>query len=131
VSVAVVITLAAGAFVIGFVERSPSHSENRYQAIFHDAGGLDRGNDVTLDGRRIGGVSAVSLLDGNAVVTFAVDASQRLGMLTTAAILPETVRETTALVLSSVGSACCNRVASSPCNGLAPICHPEVPQTFR
>jgi phospholipid/cholesterol/gamma-HCH transport system substrate-binding protein len=99
-----VVVLIAGASAIGFAERSPSHAGTRYHAIFYDAGGLDPGNDVTLRGRRIGEVSAVSLLDGNAMVTFAVDVDQRLGMLTTAAIRPETATETTALVLHSAGS---------------------------
>jgi ABC-type transporter Mla subunit MlaD len=101
--VAVAIALSVGAVAIGFAESSPSQANHRYHAIFHDAGGLDPGNEVTLFGKRVGEVSAVSLSDGNAVVTFAVNTDQRLGKLTTAAIRAETATATTALMLQSVG----------------------------
>ena len=57
-----------------------------YQAVFAEAGGIAAGNDVRISGVKVGSVSEVSLDDGDAVVTFVVDAKGLLGQDSTAHI---------------------------------------------
>ncbi|APE18903.1 mammalian cell entry protein [Mycobacterium sp. WY10] len=63
----------------------------RYQAVFPEAGGLVTGNDVLVSGIKVGTVSDVSLLRGDALVTFTVDGTVHLGSQTTAHIKTGTV----------------------------------------
>ncbi|MCV7347032.1 MCE family protein [Mycolicibacterium rhodesiae] len=63
----------------------------RYQAVFPEAGGLVAGNDVVVSGIKVGSVSSVTLLRGDALVTFTVDGTVHLGSQTTAHIKTGTV----------------------------------------
>lgn len=63
----------------------------RYQAVFAEAGGLVAGNDVVVSGIKVGTVSRVSLVRGDALVTFTVDGTVHLGSQTTAHIKTGTV----------------------------------------
>jgi phospholipid/cholesterol/gamma-HCH transport system substrate-binding protein len=58
----------------------------RYKAVFTNASGLQSGDTVRIAGVETGRVNAVSLVRGRAVVTFSVDASQRLTTTTRAEI---------------------------------------------
>lgn len=58
----------------------------RYQALFAQAGGLVSGNDVTISGIKVGTVADVVLDDGQALVSFGVDATIALGTDTRAHI---------------------------------------------
>jgi phospholipid/cholesterol/gamma-HCH transport system substrate-binding protein len=58
----------------------------RYQALFAEAGGIATGNNVLVSGIKVGAVTDVALSDGDALVTFSVDAKIRLGSQTTAHI---------------------------------------------
>ncbi|MFD0364741.1 MCE family protein [Nocardia sp. GCM10030253] len=51
----------------------------RYEAIFTEAGGLRVGDDVVVSGAKAGRVAKVALRDGDARVTFTLDAKVRLG----------------------------------------------------
>ncbi|TDO16877.1 phospholipid/cholesterol/gamma-HCH transport system substrate-binding protein [Mycobacterium sp. BK086] len=63
----------------------------RYQAVFGEAGGLAAGNDVVISGIKVGTVSAISLMRGDALVTFTIDGTVHLGSQTTAHIKTGTV----------------------------------------
>ncbi|MDZ4270159.1 MAG: MCE family protein [Mycobacterium sp.] len=75
----------------------------RYQAVFADLSGLAVGNDVTVSGMKLGKVTAVSLQDPNALVTFTVDSSTALGSKTTAHIRTGTLLGQRNLTLESAG----------------------------
>ena len=75
----------------------------RYQAVFTDASGLAVGNDVTVSGMKLGTVTAVSLQDPNALVTFTVDGRTALGAQTTAHIRTGTLLGQRTLTLESAG----------------------------
>jgi len=62
-----------------------------YTAVFGDAGGLQTGNDVRLNGARVGKVDNVRLDDDHVDVDFTVTHVGRLGLATRAAIKAETV----------------------------------------
>lgn len=79
-------------------------SSIRYQALFAEAGGLAAGNDVTVSGVKVGIVSDVSLRDGEALVTFAVDSKTQLGSDTAAHIRTGTLLGERVLTLESAGS---------------------------
>jgi phospholipid/cholesterol/gamma-HCH transport system substrate-binding protein len=79
-------------------------SSVRYQALFTEAGGLARGNDVTVSGTKVGTVSDVSLRNGEALVTFAIDSRIRLGSNTSAHIRTGTLLGERVLTLESAGS---------------------------
>jgi phospholipid/cholesterol/gamma-HCH transport system substrate-binding protein len=76
----------------------------RYQALFAEAGGLAAGDKVMISGVQVGTVSAVSLDDGNAKVSFAVDAKVHLGAQTTAHIRTGTLLGARILTLEPAGS---------------------------
>lgn len=76
----------------------------RYQALFSEAGGLKRGDDVTVSGIKVGSVSKVSLKHGDVLVTFAVEGNVVLRGQTTAHIRTSTLLGTRALTLESAGS---------------------------
>lgn len=101
-----VVTVVLTAIVVAFAvtERTPVRAEDRYNAVFHDVGGLAVGSDVTLDDARIGTVSALSRSGGNTVVTFIVDAHQRIGSRAAARIRAESRTQITALALRSAGN---------------------------
>jgi phospholipid/cholesterol/gamma-HCH transport system substrate-binding protein len=75
-----------------------------YQAEFADAGGLAVGNDVTRSGIKVGAVSAISLRNGKALVTFSVDQRYRLGSQTSAHIRTGTLLGARVLALQSAGT---------------------------
>lgn len=82
---------------------TPDRGAVHYRAVFYDAGGVQRGADVVMNGRPVGEVSRVQLLNGDAVITFSVE-DARLGPTTTAAIQPETRRAPAAIELRSHGT---------------------------
>ncbi|PXX12252.1 MCE family protein [Mycolicibacterium moriokaense] len=75
----------------------------RYQALFEDAGGLAKGNDVTVSGIKVGSVSNVALEKRNAVVTFTLDGTVSLGSDTTAHVRTGTLLGERVLTLESKG----------------------------
>ena len=75
----------------------------RYQAVFADVSGLAVGNDVTVSGMKLGKVTAVSLQDPNALVTFTVHSGTALGAQTTAHIRTGTLLGQRVLTLESAG----------------------------
>ncbi|KWX67436.1 MCE family protein [Mycobacterium sp. NAZ190054] len=75
----------------------------RYQAVFADLSGLAVGNDVAVSGMRLGKVTAVSLQDPHALVTFTVDRKTTLGTRTTAHIRTGTLLGQRVLTLVSAG----------------------------
>jgi phospholipid/cholesterol/gamma-HCH transport system substrate-binding protein len=76
----------------------------RYAARFSEASNLAAGNPVTVSGMKVGTVSGVSLSDGDALVTFSVDANITLGAETTAHIKTGTLLGQRVLSLESVGA---------------------------
>jgi hypothetical protein len=99
VSVACAVTGAA----IWIHGSPPDRGTTQYRAVFHDAGGVRTGADVVVNGSPIGEVSRVQLLNGNAVLTLAVDAGVQLGTTTTAAVRPETGSAPAKIELRSCG----------------------------
>ena len=75
----------------------------RYQASFAQAGGLDAGNDVKVSGVKVGTVSDVALHNGEALVTFSVKSTIRLGSDTTAHIQTDSLLGQRVLTLKSAG----------------------------
>ena len=75
----------------------------RYQAVFAEAGGIASGNDVRVSGVKVGAVSHVSLEDGDALVTFVVDAKVRLGLDSTAHIRTGSLLGARVLTLEPAG----------------------------
>lgn len=75
----------------------------RYQAVFAEAGGIASGNDVRVSGVKVGAVSDVSLEDGDALVTFVVDAKVRLGLDSTAHIRTGSLLGARVLTLEPAG----------------------------
>jgi len=76
----------------------------RYQALFTEAGGLAVGNDVTVSGIKVGSVSSVELVNGDALVGFTVNGKYALGSDTTAHIRTGTLLGERVLALESAGS---------------------------
>jgi phospholipid/cholesterol/gamma-HCH transport system substrate-binding protein len=76
----------------------------RYQAVFSHAGGLIGGNDVKVSGVKVGSISAVTLRDGKAVVTFTVGSAIPLGSQTTAHIRTGSLLGQRVLTLESAGA---------------------------
>lgn len=76
----------------------------RYQAVFSQAGGLATGNDVLVSGIKVGSVSAVSLRQGDALVSFQVKGSILLGSQTAAHIGTGTLLGQRVLTLVPAGS---------------------------
>lgn len=76
----------------------------KYQAVFSEAGGIMPGNDVTVSGMKVGSVQDVSLVDGDALVTFLVKGAVPLGSDTTAHIRTGTLLGERVLTLESAGS---------------------------
>ena len=79
-------------------------SSIRYQALFTEAGGLAAGNPVTVSGIKVGTVSGIELKNGDALVTFAIPGSIRLGSDTTAHIRTGSLLGERVLTLESSGS---------------------------
>jgi phospholipid/cholesterol/gamma-HCH transport system substrate-binding protein len=75
----------------------------QYQARFAEAGGVVVGNDVTLSGIKVGKVSAVSLDDGEALVSFTVGSKYPLGSKTTVAVKTGTLLGERMLTLEPAG----------------------------
>jgi phospholipid/cholesterol/gamma-HCH transport system substrate-binding protein len=79
-------------------------SSIRYQALFSEAGGLAKGNPVTVSGIKVGTISDISLQNGEALVTFNVPGSITLGSETTAHIRTGSLLGERVLTLESAGS---------------------------
>jgi phospholipid/cholesterol/gamma-HCH transport system substrate-binding protein len=76
----------------------------RYQALFAEAGGLSAGNDVTLSGIKVGSVSAISLQNGDALVTFTLAGKVPLGSDSAAHIRTGSLLGERVLTLESQGN---------------------------
>lgn len=76
----------------------------RYQALFSEAGGLAAGNDVTVSGMKVGTVSAVSLENGDALVTFTLRGNVQVGGQSRAHIRTDSLLGKRVLDVESVGS---------------------------
>jgi phospholipid/cholesterol/gamma-HCH transport system substrate-binding protein len=81
----------------------------RYQAMFTEAGGLSVGNDVTVSGIRVGSVSSIELVNGDALVDFTVQGKYALGSDTTAHIRTGTLLGERVLTLESDGTGTLDR----------------------
>ncbi|AQT82965.1 mammalian cell entry protein [Mycolicibacterium litorale] len=75
----------------------------KHEALFSEAGGLTPGSDVIVAGVKVGTVSNVSLHHGDALVTFMVNGTVRLGSETTAHIRTGTLLGQRILTLESDG----------------------------
>jgi phospholipid/cholesterol/gamma-HCH transport system substrate-binding protein len=75
-----------------------------YQALFAEAGGIAAGNKVLVSGVKVGTVSDVALLDGDALVSFRVEGKVRLGSQTTAHIRTGSLLGARVLSLEPAGS---------------------------
>ncbi|MEU8895950.1 MCE family protein [Nocardia sp. NPDC048505] len=75
----------------------------RYEAVFTEAGGLRVGDDVVVSGSAVGRVAKVALRDGDARVTFTLDAKVRLGEQTSAHIKTGSLLGKRVLTLLSQG----------------------------
>ncbi len=78
-------------------------SSIRYQALFSEAGGLAKGNPVTVSGVKVGTVQALSLKNGEALVTFDLPGRITLGSDTTAHIRTGSLLGERVLTLESAG----------------------------
>ena len=87
----------------------------RYQALFTEAGGMTAGNDVTVSGIKVGAVSSIELVNGDALVGFTIDGKYALGSDTTAHIRTGTLLGERVLALDSAAAARCHR------NGRIPV----------
>jgi phospholipid/cholesterol/gamma-HCH transport system substrate-binding protein len=76
----------------------------RHQALFSEAGGISVGNDVTLSGIKIGTVSDIALVNGDALITFTAAGKYELGSQTTAHIRTGSLLGERILTLESAGS---------------------------
>jgi phospholipid/cholesterol/gamma-HCH transport system substrate-binding protein len=74
-----------------------------YQAVFSEAGGLAVGNDVTVSGMKVGSVSDIALRRGDAIVSFTVSSTVRLGTQTTAHIATGSALGQRVLMLKPAG----------------------------
>jgi phospholipid/cholesterol/gamma-HCH transport system substrate-binding protein len=81
----------------------------RYQAMFAEAGGLNVGNDVTVSGIKVGSVSSIELVNGDALVGFTVQGKYALGSDTTAHIRTGTLLGERVLTLDSDGTGTLDR----------------------
>ncbi|MCV7281131.1 MCE family protein [Mycolicibacterium flavescens] len=86
----------------------------RYQALFTEAGGITVGNDVTVSGIKVGSVSSVELVNGDALVGFTIDGKYALGSDTTAHIRTGTLLGERVLALESDGSGTLDRSETIP-----------------
>ncbi|MGV0848890.1 MCE family protein [Mycolicibacterium phlei] len=76
----------------------------RYEALFTEAGGVAVGNDVTVSGIKVGSVTSVELVNGDALVGFTIDGKYALGSDTTAHIRTGTLLGERVLALESAGN---------------------------
>jgi len=96
----------------------------RYQAVFNEAGGLAVGNDVTVSGMKVGSVSDIGLHHGDAVVSFTVSGTVRLGSQTTAHIATGSALGQRVLILKPAG-----RDALRPLD-VIPVSHTSSPYSL-
>lgn len=86
----------------------------QYKALFSEAGGIIVGNDVTLSGIKVGAVTDVSLVNGDALVAFTINGKYPLGSETTAHIKTGTLLGERVLSLESSGSGKLDRTEAIP-----------------
>ena len=96
----------------------------RYQAVFTEAGGLAVGNDVTVSGMKVGSISDIALHHGDAIVSFTVAATVRLGTQTTAHIATGSALGQRVLILKPAG-----RDALRPLD-VIPVAHTSSPYSL-
>jgi len=82
---AVVTTLATGLLVIT-IGNVTFGSSKEYKAVFVDATGVNTGDDVRIAGVKVGSVKKIEIDGGRALITFSVDAGERLAATTHATI---------------------------------------------
>lgn len=86
----------------------------QYKALFSEAGGIIVGNDVTLSGIKVGAVTDVSLVNGDALVAFTINGKYPLGSETTAHIKTGTLLGERVLSLESSGGGELDRTEAIP-----------------
>ena len=86
----------------------------RYQALFTEAGGITTGNDVTVSGIKVGSVSSVELVNGDALVGFTINGKYALGSDTSAHIRTGTLLGERVLALESAGRGTLDRRQTIP-----------------
>jgi phospholipid/cholesterol/gamma-HCH transport system substrate-binding protein len=86
----------------------------RYQAVFSEAGGLTKGNPVTVSGIKVGTVTDVALSNGDALVTFRMKGNVPLGTDTSAHIRTGTLLGERVLTLESAGTGMMHPLAVIP-----------------
>lgn len=72
------VSILATVVVVSTLFNPVSGSTDEYKAVFTDATGLVAGSDVQISGVRVGRVSGVELVDNQAVVSFDIEAAQRI-----------------------------------------------------
>jgi phospholipid/cholesterol/gamma-HCH transport system substrate-binding protein len=82
--------------------------------MFTEAGGLDTGNDVTVSGIKVGSVSSIELVNGDALVGFTIEGKYALGSDSTAHIRTGTLLGERVLALESAGSGTLDRRQTIP-----------------
>ena len=86
----------------------------QYHARFAEAGGIATGNDVTLSGIKVGAVTGISLDNGDALVTFTINAKYPLGSETSAHIRTGSLLGQRLLSLESAGNGTLSRTDVIP-----------------
>jgi phospholipid/cholesterol/gamma-HCH transport system substrate-binding protein len=86
----------------------------RYEALFTEGGGIADGNDVTVSGLKVGEVSSIELVDGDALVKFTINSKYALGSESTAHIRTGTLLGERVLALESEGTGTLDRTKPIP-----------------
>ncbi|MCC3317825.1 MULTISPECIES: MCE family protein [Nocardia] len=89
VSVVVIVVLLT--VIVQTVQRPVPGGTKEFSAVFIDANGLKAGDNVRMNGVRVGKVRSISLDDGHAVVTFVVQRGRHLYENTVVAIRYESL----------------------------------------
>ncbi|HLN77177.1 MAG TPA: MCE family protein [Nocardioidaceae bacterium] len=83
----IVVTTVATSLLVVLIGNISFSSTKEYKAVFSDATGVVKGDDVRIAGVKVGTVKGIEVHDGNkALVTFSVDTDSRVTAATDAAI---------------------------------------------
>ncbi len=83
----IVVTTVATSLLVVTIGNLTFSASNEYKAVFSDATGVVKGDDVRIAGVKVGTVKDIEIHNGNnALVTFSVDADSRVTAATDAAI---------------------------------------------